>query len=289
MDVTLLDDWKISLTVRNLAPRTVSSYVQIGTAYARWCGDRSGLTRRDLQTYLAHLTVSGAAPGYIARTYRELQQFFKFLVHEEIINVNPFDKMTPPVVPEKPVPLLTTDEVRKLLDACKGRGFAELRDTALIRLLLDTGLRCSELVGIEIGDLDLATRSVVVTGKGRRDRIVVFGDRVAEALRRYLRARNRYSSASLPQLWIGKKGAITTSGVRQILRRRGDEARVEHLHPHRFRHQFAHDWMSAGGNETDLMRLAGWKSRQMVSRYGASAAVQRAHEAHSRINLSAKY
>jgi integrase len=73
-------------------------------------------------------------------------------------------------------------------------------------------------------------------------------------------------------LWLGKKGAMTDSGVRQRLERRAAEAGIENLHPHRFRHTFAHRWLVEGGQKQDLMRIAGWRSREMLGRYGAGAA-----------------
>ena len=119
-------------------------------------------------------------------------------------------------------------------------------------------------------------------GKGRRARAVPYGLRTADALRRYRRVRAVHPLAASDRLWLGKKGPLTDSGLRQMLERRASEAKVEEVYPHRLRHTYAHTWLAAGRREQDLMRLAGWRTKEMVGRYGSSAAEERARDAYHR-------
>ena len=174
--------------------------------------------------------------------------------------------------------MLTVDQLRALIAACKGNSFDDRRDDAIVRLFADTGVRLGEMAGLTVGDVDLNLAVAIVKGKGSRFRTVPYGDKTREALDRYRRHRARHEYVNLDSWWLGRKGPLTDSGIVQILRRRAATAGIEHLHPHMFRHSFAHQWLSAGGNEGDLQRIAGWSSSQMLQRYGRSAADQRTRE-----------
>ena len=193
-------------------------------------------------------------------------------------------RMRPPIVPDQPVPVVPEEGLRRLLAACAGKDFEARRDTAMIMLLLDTGARRAELVDLKLAHVDLDLDVLLVLGKGRRERALPYGRKAAVALDRYLRVRARHKDAYLPWLWLGKRGRLTAWGVQQLLRRRGEQANLPGLHPHQLRHTFAHEWLVQGGAETDLMQIAGWKSRTMLQRYGASAADTRAREAHRRFS-----
>jgi site-specific recombinase XerD len=117
------------------------------------------------------------SPEYARGQYRSLQQFFKYLAAEDIIDVNSFDKMSPPAVPDQQVPVPTMDAVRALLAECDGTDFNARRDTAIIRLFADTGMRCGELAPLELDSLDFNENTVLVIGKGGRPRTVPLATR----------------------------------------------------------------------------------------------------------------
>lgn len=285
----LVPSWARHLRAANLAPRTIQSYCEAAASLEAFLTDQAmptqagSITGAHVEAYIADL-LTNRSPATAAVRYRSLQQLFRWLVDEEEIAANPMARMRPPKVPEQPVPVMTTDEQRRLLATCEGRSFQDRRDTAIFRVFIDTGARLAEVTGLLVATLELDVGMLLVMGKGRRERALPVGSRTVKALDRYLRERARHPAAAEPQLWLGKRGAMTETGVTQMMRRRATQAGVEDVHPHRFRHTFAHEWLSAQGSEGGLMQLAGWRSRDMLGRYGASAAAERARSEHRRLS-----
>jgi site-specific recombinase XerD len=286
----LLPSWELSLRARNRAPRTIYSYVESVRLLenflleAGMSTDVARLSRESIETFMED-QLARWTPATASVRFKSIQQFVKWCIEEGELASNPMVNMRPPQLPEVPVPVVNDATLTALLKACAGKSFDDHRDTAMLRMFIDTGCRLSEVANLKVTDVDLRAGEITVMGKGSRQRRDYLGNKGALAVDRYLRDRKRHPQARFSNaLWIGTKGGMTPSGLAQVLRRRCDEAGIQRLHWHQLRHTAAHAFRAAGGSDDDAMRLFGWRSRQMLARYGASMADERARDTYRRLS-----
>lgn len=293
----LASSFELHLRAENKSPKTIKIYLNSLHHFAAWMAvaasdidEWTGVTRTHLRAWSAE-NIERTTPGNASVLWRGLQQFLRWAVAEGEIPSSPMYGLKGPQAKPPLVPVLEQEQLAALLATVTGTGFAERRDNAIIRLLIDTGMRRGEIVGIKLSDLSLLDREVLVTGKGSRSRIVRFGSKTAKATDRYLRVRSKRPDGDSPLMWLSSReqSPITYHGIGMIIRRRTAQAGIGHVYLHRFRHTFAHMWLDQGGAEGDLMELAGWTSRQMLTRYGASARSARARRSYDRVTLGDQF
>lgn len=285
----LVVSFQRSLRAEMRSPLTIKTHLMAPRFFSDWLiangstATVDNLDRDHIVKWLVHLGVS-CEMSTVKTRFAGLRRFCNWLVAEDELDTSPMAGLTAPDPPMKPVPILDDDALTALLKACAGKTFEDRRDEALFRVLLDAGVRASELCGMTVTSVDLGREMAIVVGKGGKVRAVYFGTRTVRALDRYQRERKRHRWAHLDAFWLSQRGAMSGGGVRERLRVRAAQAGVgDRVHPHRFRHTFAHDFLVNGGQERDLKRLAGWSSDAMLERYGASAADMRAREATRRM------
>ena len=276
----LSESWARSLRARNRSPNTIDSYLLCVRLLDEYLGLEANAIRREhVEAFIAEqlATRSVATAGI---RYRSLYQFFNWLVDEEEIESHPMSRMSAPVAPEVPIPVVDDETLRRLLRAAEGKTFDDRRDSAILRLFVDTPCRISEVTNLGVADVDFDRCEITVTQKGSKEATKPFGPKSLLALDRYVRTRAAHKHASSARLWLGPRGPMTRSGVAQMIERRCTQAGISPIHAHQFRHTWAHNWKAEGGRDEDLMQLCGWNSPAMLRRYGASLADQRAKEAY---------
>lgn len=283
-----LDD----LEAANKSPKTLEAYgiavKQLGE-FLRSTGmplDPTALTGEHMREFMRHLAKpiesGGKGLGDSTRNqrFRALALFFKYLKNNDEIAESPMKNLPRPAVPQTAVPVIKMGDLGKLMRSLSGSDYDSRMDKAMVSLFIDCGFRISEMAGMQLGNLDMDEREVTVLGKGRKMRTVKFTVETRKDLNRFLLKRAGHEYADSAFVWLGARGPLTRSGMYRRIVNRCVAAGLPPIHPHMFRHTMAHEYLHNGGNEGDLMKVTGWTTRAMVDRYGASAAAQRAKDAH---------
>ncbi|WP_084518031.1 tyrosine-type recombinase/integrase [Microtetraspora niveoalba] len=319
----LMPSWRLALESEQLAAGTITSYLHSARLLTEY------LAKHDMPQQISKIRAKHMGAFFAARLhgcwldeerlrpcpcgdltsrsagdthkhFRNLRILFNWLIDEdELDGPSPMAGLAPPKVVARPAEPLNEDELRLMLMTCSGSTFIDRRDTAIMRVLLDNGVRGADLAGLryhpeddELTDVFLSRHALRIRLKEGRTRMAPIGRKTAAAIDRYIRARARHAHAGSPWLWLPERGRtaaggdrrLTTTGILQMLKRRAGQAGIPGVDTHRFRTTMAASFLDAGGDPLDLMCVGGWNSLATVQRYTAASAERRAREAHARLS-----
>ena len=263
-----LADFDRDLGARAAAERTRRAYgVDLGQ-FAEWAGVRglepTGLRHRDVRRYAASLSADGAAPATVARKLAALRSLYRFLVRTERVAQNPAELVASPRKASKLPRVMTSEQVEALLNRIPAHTPLELRDRALLELAYSCGLRCEEIVNLDLGAVDFDSEQARVLGKGSKERVLPVGEPAQRALEHYL-ARGRPALVSDPAeaaLFISKTGRRLSSSdvTRRLALWVRNAALAGGVSPHSLRHSFATHLLEGGADLRSIQELLGHAS-----------------------------
>jgi site-specific recombinase XerD len=259
---------------RNLSSYTLRNYrsdlEHYLCALACWEVDLLQAQRTDLRRYLAVLLGDGVANASVRRKVSTIRSFYKWLRQEDRLQNDPFFGVTGPKAARRLPDILTSEDIDRMTAAVDGREPADLRDRALLELLYAAGLRVSEVASLDVTALDVRDRSVRVQGKGKKERIGVFGEPAAVALNRYLHlGRPGLASGKETALFLNRFGGrLTVRSVQTIVRKYATKAGLPAaVHPHLLRHSFATHLLDGGADLRVVQELLGHESPNTTQIY----------------------
>jgi len=249
---------------RNASAHTVHNYTNDLLEFFDFVREKkikslNGVDKHTLRGYLSHLMGRGLAKSSIARKLSSIRSFYRYLLREELISASPAAKTSSPKLDRHLPSFLTTEEAKQLVESPDPSLPQGQRDRAILELLYASGIRVSELVNINIEQVNLATNEIRVWGKGSKERVVLIGSPAAQAMKIYL-------SQGRPELLGGKKnnalfvnrygGRLAVRRIQKIL---GKYAVIidKKVHPHMLRHTFATHLLDGGADLRVVQELLG--------------------------------
>lgn len=262
------NDFLLDCAARNLTPGTLRFYFQrlgwfVAHCEAHNVTNPTVITANLIRTYLASYRERGLSPYYAHQMARVVKTFCSWLVREGVLEVSPMRTVKMPKLPKDVLPSFTPADVTAMLDACLSD-----RDRAMVLVLLDSGVRASELLNLDVGDVNLETGAVRVRlGKGQKSRTTFIGARTRRAVRSHLAWRGRHIDPAQP-LFTSREGVrLSFFGLQSTLRRLGERSGVHPMGAHRFRRTFAIESLRAGMPLPQLAGLMGHAGLAVLQRY----------------------
>ena len=255
---------------RNASAHTLRSYANdLGDFQrflaARGTPDLASADLRLIRAWLAALHARGLAPASVARKLAAVRSCYRFLVRRGVVEGNPAREARSPRQPRKLVSFLPIDEATQLVDGRALGGASRERDRAILEILYASGLRVSELAGLDLDDVDRTERTLRVLGKGRKERIVPYGGAAARALETWLGERGEADGALFTN---ARGGRLTVRSVHTIVRRSARAAGItRRVSPHTLRHTFATHLLDGGADLRAIQELLGHSRLSTTQRY----------------------
>lgn len=265
-----VESFLIDCQARRLTKKTLEYYSKNLRTFTRYLTEKriehvEYLTQHDLRHFMLALRKRDYSAQYQHNIYRSIRTFLNFCVTDGILEESPLTKLRAPKLPTHEITAFTADEIKTIFKACETE-----RDRAICMVLLDSGLRLSELLKLNVADVNLATGAVKVKeGKGQKERTVYLGAKSRRQLHRYISERKSVPGPN-SALFVGQRRPIhrlTVSGITQLMGRLADATGIEHCSCHTFRRTFALNCLRNGMNVYALAKLMGHADIQMLTRY----------------------
>jgi site-specific recombinase XerD len=283
----LVPSWTLQMNAeRRLAENTVELYLLGVKSLRDWCADSDRPFDLGRDTVLHYMIERGRPkgnlqPSTLASYLKGIKAFAKWCIAEGEITRNEVAGIRDPTSDEVILPSVSPEQWTALIATCERNTFRGLRDRAIFGLLRDTGARASELTKIMLDELNVHDQTVLLHGKGGRDRRVAFSKRTAVDVDRYIRERrkSKYAAGSRNLLLSVSGPALSYWGLRNMILRRAGLAELPDITPHWFRRMFASEALDHDMHPSDLKAAGGWRSYTMVEHYTREHANRRSLDA----------
>ena len=256
---------------KNYSPHTLRSYKSDLEELALFLDDKDPkeVTHLDLRRFLALLKQKNCAKRTVVRKLGAIRSFFRFLSKEKYIHNNPATSVFTPKLDKRLPEFLDEAKTASLVTAPDVSTPLGMRDRAILEVLYSSGIRVSELVGIDVDDVDLISGSIKVKGKGKKERIALLGSEAQNALRRYLDEKALGNTRDKKAVFLNKLGTrLTDRSVRRIIDKYVKKCSIEqNISPHSIRHSFATHLLNNGADLRSVQELLGHKNLSTTQIY----------------------